>query len=78
MGQWRKGSPDEVYSAEEISQRLQAELPVWYFEDGWIRRKYMCACLLNAGPKRVIHTASLPNSETRSLTAWWPASPFGL
>jgi 4a-hydroxytetrahydrobiopterin dehydratase len=40
MGQWRKGSPDEVYSAEEISQRLQAELPAWYYEDGWIRRKY--------------------------------------
>jgi len=40
MAQWRKGSPGEVYSPEEINERLQAELPTWYFEDGWIRRKY--------------------------------------
>ena len=40
MGQWRKSSPDQVYSEEEVRQRLQAELPAWYFEDGWIRRKY--------------------------------------
>ena len=40
MAQWRKGSPDEVYSEQEIRERLQAELPAWYFEDGWIRRKY--------------------------------------
>jgi 4a-hydroxytetrahydrobiopterin dehydratase len=36
----RKGSADEVYTPDEIAQRLQAELPAWYFEDGWIRRKY--------------------------------------
>lgn len=40
MAQGRKGSPDEVYSPEEIQERLRAELPAWYFEDGWIRRKY--------------------------------------
>jgi 4a-hydroxytetrahydrobiopterin dehydratase len=40
MARWRKSSPDEVYSPEEITQRLQAELPAWYYEDGWIRRKY--------------------------------------
>ena len=40
MAQWRKGSPGEVYSPEEIEQRLKAELPAWYYEDGWIRRKY--------------------------------------
>jgi 4a-hydroxytetrahydrobiopterin dehydratase len=40
MAQWRKGSPGEVYSQEEIEERLRAELPAWYFEDGWIRRKY--------------------------------------
>src|SRR3954466_15076905 len=39
MAQWRKGSPDEVYPPEEIVERLQAELPAWYYEDGWIRRK---------------------------------------
>lgn len=40
MAQWRKGSPGEVYSPDEIAERLRAELPAWYFEDGWIRRKY--------------------------------------
>src|SRR5262245_18094986 len=30
----------KTYSDEEIKQRLQKELPKWYFEDGWIRRKY--------------------------------------
>lgn len=33
-------SNERVYSAEEIEQRLKAELPHWYFENGWIRRKY--------------------------------------
>jgi 4a-hydroxytetrahydrobiopterin dehydratase len=40
MAQWRKSSPDEVFSEEEIKERLQSELPAWYYEDGWIRRKY--------------------------------------
>jgi len=40
MAQWRKSSPGEVYSEDEIQERLKAELPAWYFEDGWIRRKY--------------------------------------
>lgn len=44
MTQWRrKGSPDETYSPEEIDARLKAELPHWYYEDGWIRRKYKTA-----------------------------------
>src|SRR5512134_3595387 len=29
-----------TYSESEIKERLQRELPKWYFEDGWIRRKY--------------------------------------
>lgn len=29
-----------VYTEDEIKQRLLAELPHWYYEDGWIRRKY--------------------------------------
>lgn len=33
-------STDSAYSVEEIRQRLDAELPHWYYEDGWIRRKY--------------------------------------
>ena len=41
MAQWRKkSSSNEVYSVEEIEARLKDELPHWYFEDGWIRRKY--------------------------------------
>ena len=40
MTQWRKKTADEVYPAEEVQARLQAELPKWTFEDGWIRRKY--------------------------------------
>lgn len=40
MTQWRKKGPDETYSEAEITERLQAELPHWYLEDGWIRRKY--------------------------------------
>ncbi|MGH8501980.1 MAG: 4a-hydroxytetrahydrobiopterin dehydratase [Gammaproteobacteria bacterium] len=31
---------DRVYSEEEIRARLERELPHWYYEDGWIRRKY--------------------------------------
>ncbi len=31
---------DKTYSEEEILDRLQRELPNWYYEDGWIRRKY--------------------------------------
>jgi 4a-hydroxytetrahydrobiopterin dehydratase len=31
---------DRVYSQEEIERRLAEELPHWYFENGWIRRKY--------------------------------------
>ena len=40
MAKWRKSTADEVYGAEEITARLQDELPKWYYEDGWIRRKY--------------------------------------
>jgi 4a-hydroxytetrahydrobiopterin dehydratase len=39
MTQWRKSSPDEVFTEHEVKERLAAELPAWYFEDGWIRRK---------------------------------------
>jgi 4a-hydroxytetrahydrobiopterin dehydratase len=30
----------KVYSEDEVKTKLAAELPHWYFEDGWIRRKY--------------------------------------
>jgi 4a-hydroxytetrahydrobiopterin dehydratase len=31
---------ERVYSEQETNDRLKAELPHWYLEDGWIRRKY--------------------------------------
>ena len=39
MTQWRKKTADETYSNEEVQARLAQELPQWYLEDGWIRRK---------------------------------------
>jgi 4a-hydroxytetrahydrobiopterin dehydratase len=32
-------SNEKVYTEQEIAQRLQQELPRWYYENGWIRRK---------------------------------------
>ena len=37
---WRERSAEETYSDEEVEARLKEELPHWYLEDGWIRRKY--------------------------------------
>jgi 4a-hydroxytetrahydrobiopterin dehydratase len=31
---------ENVYTPDEIEARLKADLPHWYYEDGWIRRKY--------------------------------------
>jgi 4a-hydroxytetrahydrobiopterin dehydratase len=31
---------ERVYSEDEVKARLAAELPHWYLEEGWIRRKY--------------------------------------
>ena len=31
---------ERTYTEDEIEARLQAELPHWYLEDGWIRRQY--------------------------------------
>lgn len=33
-------SKDKVYSETEVKARLASELPHWYLEDGWIRRKF--------------------------------------
>ncbi len=30
---------ERIYSPAEIEQRLHTELPHWYYENGWIRRK---------------------------------------
>jgi len=40
MAQWRSKKANETYSEEEIKARLEAELPKWYYEKGWIRRRY--------------------------------------
>ena len=40
MAKWRKETKDAPYEVEEIEQRLQDELPNWYYEGGWIRRRY--------------------------------------
>lgn len=40
MAQWRKKEKDATYLEEEIEARLKEELPNWYYEGGWIRRKY--------------------------------------
>jgi 4a-hydroxytetrahydrobiopterin dehydratase len=31
---------EHVYTEQKIKEKLRAELPHWYYEDGWIRRKY--------------------------------------
>lgn len=40
MGKWRKKEKDQLYNDEEIETRLKEELPNWYYEGGWIRRRY--------------------------------------
>ena len=31
---------ERTYSDEEVQERLTKELPHWYLEDGWIRRRF--------------------------------------
>jgi 4a-hydroxytetrahydrobiopterin dehydratase len=37
---WREDEDERVYSDDEVEAFLKAELPHWYLENGWIRRKY--------------------------------------
>lgn len=37
---WRTRQHDEPYTDAEIQARLTEQLPHWYLENGWIRRKY--------------------------------------
>lgn len=30
----------QVYAEQAVEEKLKTELPRWYFENGWIRRKY--------------------------------------
>ena len=31
---------DKVLNEEEIKERIKKDIPFWYYEDKWIRRKY--------------------------------------
>ena len=33
-------SDERTYSDTEVTAKLETELPAWYLEKGWIRRKY--------------------------------------
>jgi len=37
---WREDEDERVYTDAEVEQFLKTELPHWYLENGWIRRKY--------------------------------------
>lgn len=37
---WREDGKEKTYTDEEVEARLKQELPNWYLENGWIRRKY--------------------------------------
>ena len=37
---WRERKHEETYTDAETEERLKEELPHWYLENGWIRRKY--------------------------------------
>ena len=41
---WREDEDERVYSDDEVEAFLKAELPHWYLENGWIRRKYKTSC----------------------------------
>lgn len=40
MSKWRDVQSEQAYTEEQIEERLKEELPKWYYENGWIRRKY--------------------------------------
>lgn len=37
---WREDKDERTYNDEEVIQHLKDNLPHWYLENGWIRRKY--------------------------------------
>jgi 4a-hydroxytetrahydrobiopterin dehydratase len=37
---WREIRHEEIYTDLQIEARLKEELPRWYLDNGWIRRKY--------------------------------------
>ena len=43
MTTWRRRPSGETYGDDEVVARLQAELPAWHLEGGFIRRKFRTA-----------------------------------
>lgn len=37
---WRTRQHNETYTDDEVEAHLKTQLPHWYLENGWIRRKY--------------------------------------
>ena len=37
---WRQDKDERTYSEQEVESFLEADLPHWYLDNGWIRRKY--------------------------------------
>ena len=37
---WREDGTEKTYSDDEIEARIKRELPHWYLENGWLRRRY--------------------------------------
>lgn len=37
---WREKKQEQTYTDDETEARLKSDLPHWYLENGWIRRKY--------------------------------------
>lgn len=37
---WREDKDERTYNDDEVTQHLKENLPNWYLENGWIRRKY--------------------------------------
>ncbi|MEE8262379.1 MAG: 4a-hydroxytetrahydrobiopterin dehydratase [Gammaproteobacteria bacterium] len=40
MAKMREVKKERVYTDQEVEAKLKDEVPKWYLEDGWIRRKY--------------------------------------
>ncbi|MEE8055766.1 MAG: 4a-hydroxytetrahydrobiopterin dehydratase [Gammaproteobacteria bacterium] len=40
MAKMREVKEERVYTDQEVEAKLKDEVPKWYLEDGWIRRKY--------------------------------------
>ena len=40
MAKMREVKKERVYTDQEVEAKLKDEVPKWYVEDGWIRRKY--------------------------------------